>query len=99
MRKVLKELYPVNRVRVFTHVTHLVRVIDMRHVDDIELVCFTATGRIDRKQDRPSDEAADEADDDRHLEQSQHEEAIETVVVQDVRVGKAKVIAKPIEET
>src|SRR4051794_38829115 len=67
-------------------VADLLRVSDIAHRQDIQLLVATASGGIDWEQDGPGDQAAQEADDDNELEVAEEQVAVDGLVVQDVLV-------------
>lgn len=77
----------------------VVVVCDVGHVENVELCGSTSAGGIDWKEDWPGYDHTDKAGDDGHLEEAEEKVAIESVVVQNVRVRKGEKRGEPIEAT
>ena len=73
-------------------------VFDIAKGKEIQLFLTTTASDVDWKQDGPSDQATDKTNDDGNLQEAQEEEAIESMGIEDVRVGHLVEATKPSKE-
>ena len=71
---------------------------NVRHRQKVKLLLSTTAGRIDRKEDGPCDEAPYDAHHDGELEESQEEEPVQGMVVEDPCIWNSVELGYPAEE-
>jgi hypothetical protein len=74
------------------------RIDNIAHTQDVELLLAAVAGGIDGEEYRPGDAASNEAHDNQNLEHAKPEVTVKRVVTEDVGVGKGRVVAKQAKE-
>lgn len=71
---------------------------DIGECKQVQLFLSTAASYIDREQDRPGDQTTHETAYDRDFKESQEQVAVQSMVVQDIRIWRGPEFRDPIDK-
>lgn len=75
-----------------------VRIFDIGHAQNVQLLLATAASGIDREQDGPGDNASGKRHDDQDLEEPEPKVSVKRVVPEHMAVGKSRVVFDQAEK-